>query len=273
MAIAPPKAIVTGASRGFGFALAAALGGLGWTVFIAAPDQSEADVASRRLAAQVPLGRFVALACDVRDAAQVDRLADLAATDGAIDLWINNAGLALTGQTLKQLAPADFARMIDVNLRGVFHGCRSAARIMAGRGGLIVNIHGAGSDGKPVPGMIGYATTKRAVQFFTKALAAELAGTPLSVIGISPGLVLTEGFYREHAKTAPEALAAREAVVNILADDPVTVAEWAVKMMLGSPRNGREYRWLTPAKIKRRAALRPPRDVLSANRLGGDPDA
>ena len=265
----PPArtAVVTGSTRGLGRGVAEALGRAGVSVMVNAQDGAEAAQVAAELAALVPSARFASQACDVREPVQVEALARATERElGPIDLWINNAGLALTNATLDELAPADFALMMAINLGGVMNGCQQAARAMAGRGGAIYNILGAGSDGRPVPGMIGYATTKRAVQFLTRSFAAELAGGPVIVGGLSPGLVLTEGFFREHAKTPAPVRKAREAVVNILADDVRTLAQWIVRIALTNRENGREFRWLTPAKLRRRQAAIPSRDVLAPYR-------
>src|SRR3546814_7937602 len=64
----------------------------------------------------------------------------------------------------------------------------------------IYNVFGAGSDGRPIDHMIGYSTSKRAVQFLTQPLVGEVRGLPVLVGAISPGLVMTDGFLREHAR-------------------------------------------------------------------------
>lgn len=267
MAAAPPSIVVTGGTRGLGRGIAAALGARGCKVAIAAPSAADAEAAAAELTASVPAGRYHGVGCDVRNSAQVDALSEAAmAAFGSLDVWVNNAGLALTGATLETLTPDALSLMVDINLNGTVNGCRTAVRAMRAGGGTIMNVHGAGSDGRPVPGMIGYATTKRAVQFFTTALAAELAGSAITVAAISPGLMLTEGFFREYAKIAVERRSARDKTVNILADHVSTVAGWAAKIILAGPMHGREYRWLTPAKLGRRAQAVPPRDVLAPYR-------
>src|SRR3546814_13893324 len=89
--------------------------------------------------------------------------------------------------------------MLEVNVLGTMHGCQVALQGMRAAGGAIYNVFSAGSDGRPIDHMIGYSTTKRAVQFLTQSLVGEVRGLPVLVVPISPGLVMTDGFLREHA--------------------------------------------------------------------------
>src|SRR3546814_18468874 len=99
--------------------------------------------------------------------------------------------------------------MLEVNVLGTMHGCQVALQGMRAAGGAIYNVFGAGSDGRPIDRMIGYSTTKRAVQFLTQSLVGDVRGLPVLVGAISPGLVMTDGFLREHARLphGPERLA------------------------------------------------------------------
>ncbi len=261
---APKLAVVTGATCGLGRALAVALAEAGVPVIGCAPDLgdpvTEAGDGQRAAIHMV--------ACDVTDEAQVERLWDFAATRGEVGWWINNAGLALTGQALAAMPGSDFRRMIDINLVGTMNGCRvAAAGMMRQGGGAIWNVLGAGWDGVPVPGMNGYATTKAGLTFMTRALAAEAEGQPYIVGGLSPGLVMTEGFFREHARVPAEQRAAREAVVNLIGDHAGTIADWIVEALLARHTNGAILSWLTAEKLAERRAEQPTRDILSAYRI------
>lgn len=260
----PRLAVVTGASQGLGRALAVALADAGLTVVAGAPDVIEPAVET----AGEGRGAIHNIACDVTDEAQVRRLWVIAAAFGTIGWWINNAGLALTGAPLAAMPAADFRRMVDINLIGTMNGCRVAVEGMVRQGsGEIWNVLGAGWDGDPVPGMNGYATTKAALTFLTRALAAEADGSSYIVGGLSPGLVMTEGFFREHARVSDEHRAAREAVINVIGDHPATIAHWIVDALLARQANGAILSWLTPEKIAARRAEQPPRDILSAYRI------
>lgn len=248
----PRVIVVTGASRGLGRAIADAFTSRGHTVVICAPGGEGGDV----------------LPCDIRMEDEVLALRDTAlARHGHIDWWINNAGLALTGRPLADMPSADFDRMVDINLKGTMNCCRVAIAAMQAQGhGQVWNMLGAGWDGQPVAGMNGYATTKSALTFLTAALASELVGGPVAVGAISPGLVMTEGFFREHARVAPDERAAREAVVNIIGDHPETIADWIADSLEAGQANGAVLAWLTAERIADRRAMDPPRDILSRYR-------
>jgi NAD(P)-dependent dehydrogenase (short-subunit alcohol dehydrogenase family) len=256
-------AIVTGSTKGIGRALAEALLARGVNVVISAPDAAEAQ----SCAASIPTSdaRAIGLGCDVASREQLDRLWQVASDAfGAVDIWVNNAGLALTGEAVSTLGETEFRQMLDINLVGTLLGCQVAIAGMHKHGGAIYNMLGAGADGMPVPRMAGYATSKAAVTFLTRSLAAELQGGPILVGALSPGLVITEGFLREHARTAAADRPAREKIVNIMGDHPATTGAWAARIVDTNVRHGRVFTWLTKAKIRHRAAQQPPRDVLSS---------
>ena len=261
-------AIVTGSTRGIGRALAQAMLARGINVAICSPDRSDAQRVAAMLVPGPNGARAIGVACDVTSSAALDALWDeTAGVFGGVDIFVNNAGLALTGPTLATLPEADLRRMLDNNVMGTMLGCQTALRGFAetGNHGAIYNMLGAGADGQPVPHMIGYATSKAAVTFLTRSLAAEVTGSGVIVGALSPGLVMTEGFLREHARTAQASLAGREAVVNLIGDHPETIGRWAARIVDTNRDNGRVFTWLTKARIRRRR-LGPPRDILSRYR-------
>jgi NAD(P)-dependent dehydrogenase (short-subunit alcohol dehydrogenase family) len=246
-------AVVTGAGQGLGRAIARELASVGHIVF------------GCSLKAQDNLDGVRMIACDVTDEAQVRALwKHVAAEAGRVDWWINNAGLALTGRPLNEMSGDDFGRMVAINLVGTMTACRVAiAGMVEQGGGEVWNMLGAGADGQPVAGMNGYATTKAGLTFMTRALAAEAEGRAYKVGGLSPGLVMTEGFFREHARTPLDQRPSREAVVNLIGDHPETIALWIREALEQGQENGAILTWLTPEKIAERRAEQPPRDILS----------
>ena len=262
----PRTAVVTGASQGLGAAVADAYRAAGLDVLGCGPRGPDAarEVEPR----SGGRGALYEIGCDITLPDSINRTwAAAAAIFGTVDLWINNAGLALTGASLANLPAEDFCRMVEINLIGTMNACRVAIAGMdaQGRGG-IWNVLGAGWDGTPVAGMNGYATTKAALTFMTRALASEANGCGYTVGAISPGLVMTEGFFREDRHVAAADRAARDTVINIIGDHPETIADWIVAETSRAHENGETLVWLTPEKIAERRAQQPPREILSRYR-------
>jgi len=264
--MATPTVVITGSGQGLGKGLAAAFLNHGYNVVVSSLD-ARADLAAAADLGARGRGRVIAQACDVSDRAQVQNLWDVAVrTFGAVDIWVNNAGLARGYLPIASQAPEVMDGLLRANVLGTVNGCQVAHAGMRVQGhGAIYNLAGAGSDGAYAPGMIGYATTKIAVEFFTRWFAREVAGQGVIVGSLSPGLVITEGFLREHAAVPPELRRHREAYVNAIGDHVETVAEWFVARMIANRRNGARFVWLTPRKLLVRkwlAKIRR-RDVLS----------
>jgi NAD(P)-dependent dehydrogenase (short-subunit alcohol dehydrogenase family) len=150
------KAVVTGSTKGIGFALARELVRRGHSVVITGRTQAAVNEAAERLRKEAADGVTVhGRAVDVTDAAQVEELWN-AAVDalGGVDLWINNAGVAHTTRPIVE-TPADEVRvMVTTNMLGTVYGAQVAVRGMrANGGGQVFNILGGGSDGRIRPGM------------------------------------------------------------------------------------------------------------------------
>ncbi len=268
----PPSrktAVITGSTRGIGRALAQALLARGINVVISSTKADEARAVATQLGQDAKAGAragasTLGLGCDVTRAEDVNALwAQTCVHMGGVDIWINNAGLALGGG-LMQLSDDDWRTMLDINVMGVVHGCRTAVRgfAQAERAGAIYTLLGAGADGTILPQMSGYAASKVAVTYLMTCLAEEVRDSPVLTGSLSPGLVITEGFLRENRKAggmSPE----RRAQVDLIADHPHTVGAWAARIVDTNTEHGRTFAWLTARKIRDRAR-RPARDILLA---------
>ncbi|MDB5583786.1 MAG: 3-ketoacyl-ACP reductase [Bradyrhizobium sp.] len=219
----PKVAIVTGASRGIGAAIAERLGRDGFAVIVnysgsAAP----AEEVVRKIEAAG--GRALAAKADVSDAAAVRGLFDAAeAAFGGVDVLVNNAGI----MQLARIADADdasFDRQIAVNLKGTFNTLREAGRRLRD-GGRIVNFSTSVVGTKLETYGI-YVATKAAVEALTPILAKELRGRSISVNAIAPGPTATDLFttgkspelIERFAKMPPlERLATPEDIAGVVA--------------------------------------------------------
>jgi 3-oxoacyl-[acyl-carrier protein] reductase len=188
---APRVALVTGASRGIGAAVAERLARDGFAVVVnyASAADAAADVARR---IEQRGGRAVAVRADVGDPADVRRLFDAAeAAFGGVDVLVNNAGV----MRLSPIAESDdalFDRQVAVNLRGTFNGLREGARRLRAGGRIVsfsTSVLGLRLETYGV-----YAATKAAVEALTGVLAKELRGRAITVNAVAPGPTATALF-------------------------------------------------------------------------------
>jgi 3-oxoacyl-[acyl-carrier protein] reductase len=181
-------ALVTGASRGIGAAIADHLAALGATVIGTATSDSGAAAIGERLAAQGGAGR----ALDVTDGAAVEALIEAIGKEfGALSILVNNAGIT-RDQLLMRMKDEDWQAIIDTNLSSVFRTSKAVLRgMMKARRGRIVNIASViGLTGNP--GQANYAAAKAGIIGFSKSLAREVGSRGITVNVVAPGFIDTD---------------------------------------------------------------------------------
>jgi NAD(P)-dependent dehydrogenase (short-subunit alcohol dehydrogenase family) len=183
--------VITGSTRGFGYATAQALLRVGATVVISGRSREELE---RALNGLRRLGTVDGLLCDVTVAEQVYGLAKKTVEQhGRLDIWINNAGYSWAAGRMIDFPPEQVQRMFLANDLGTFHGAQAALHYMLPRRqGTLVNLYGAGSFLRPASPTGPYAASKAWVTSFTRTLASELKGSGVALIGFSPGMLLTD---------------------------------------------------------------------------------
>jgi NAD(P)-dependent dehydrogenase (short-subunit alcohol dehydrogenase family) len=181
-------ALVTGAARGIGLAIASRLAADGARVAVLDIDAKAADAAAKKVG-----GGAIALAADVTKASEVDAaIARVVEAWGRLDILVNNAGITGRSFPIQELSDDDWSRVIDADLTSVFLCCRAAIKVMLGQGsGRIINIASiAGKEGNPT--LVPYSAAKAGVIGLTKALAKEVCTRGILVHAIAPAVIGTE---------------------------------------------------------------------------------
>jgi len=183
-------ALVTGASRGIGQAIALELAVLGATVIGTATSVAGAETISADLGEAAGKGEGCVL--EVRDAAQVESLiSHIEKTYGAVSVLVNNAGITCDNLAMR-LKDEEWDTVLDTDLKAVFRLCRSVMRgMMKARHGRIINVTSVvGHAGNP--GQVNYCAAKAGVTGMSRALARELGSRNITVNCVAPGLIDTD---------------------------------------------------------------------------------
>ena len=193
--------LVTGGTRGIGYAVAEALLRAGDRVAITGTNVDGVIKAEHALGAAGE-GRAIGIEADVRDAAAVERaMQTVIARFGGLDVLVNSAGVGV-GAPVSDLPHEEWDRIIGTNLTGTFHCCKAAIPHLRTRGGgWIVNISSLSSLG-PFPGGAAYVASKAGVNAFSDALMQELRSDNIRVTTILPGSVATGFSGRESGSGA-----------------------------------------------------------------------
>jgi 3-oxoacyl-[acyl-carrier protein] reductase len=181
-------ALVTGAARGIGLAIASRLAADGARVALLDLDGAAADAAAKKVG-----GGAMAIAADVTKASEVDAAVDRVVDAwGRLDILVNNAGITGRSFPIWELSDEDWRRVIDADLTSVFLCCRAAVKVMLRQGsGRIINIASiAGKEGNPT--LVPYSAAKAGVIGLTKALAKEVCTRGILVHAIAPAVIGTE---------------------------------------------------------------------------------
>ena len=210
-------ALVTGGSRGIGRATAAALVARGASVAITGTDERRLEEARAALSATGAGSRVLALRADVRvEADVVEALTRVVAEWGGLDILVNNAGVGGFVE-VSTMTAADWHRVIETNLTGVYHGCHAAIPHLKARGGgWIINVSSLAAK-NPFVGGAAYCASKAGLNAFSEALMQEVRHEGIRVSVVMPGSVKT-GFSSAGDGPATDWKLAPDDVAQVIVD-------------------------------------------------------
>ena len=186
-------AVVTGASKGIGAAIAEHLADAGASVVVNyASSKAGADAVVKRITAKQ--GKAIAVQADVSKPEDIQRLfAETKAAYGKLDILVNNAGI-YEFAPLENVTPEHFQKQFNLNVLGLLLTTQEAVKLIGPEGGSVINVSSVVGP-MPSPGGSVYSATKAAVDAITVSLAGELGPRKIRVNSINPGMVETEGLH------------------------------------------------------------------------------
>jgi len=239
--------VVTGSTRGYGFAIAESMLEAGASVAITGRSKEAIQQAVDRLQTK---GRVNGFVLDVREERHVYKLVkDVLKEFGQIDIWVNNAGFSNGGGMMLDMDPRDAMDMFLTNDLGVLYCTQAIMQYMAPRRqGMIVNIYGQGSFLRPATPTGLYGTTKAWITSFTRSLAKEVKGSGVQILGFSPGMLLTDMLTHPAVvgERGREMMKDFAFVLRFLAKPPKSAADALVKAVTGQRGEFAEVRMFKP---------------------------
>ena len=243
--------VITGSSKGIGFGLVQAFLGQQQAVVISGRNSTDLHSALQQLRYRFPTAQIHAVTCDVTQIHEVHTLWDEAIQQfGAVQIWINNAGSCTATLDFKDLAAADIQTVVQTNILGSMFGSQVALNGMLAQGyGQIFNMEGWGTRGEWSAGMTAYATTKRAVGYFSQALFKETKQTNIQVGTLSPGMVATDLLISSWQNGNVQHWNKMKRLFFFIIDPPEVVCRYLAQRILENKRRHSRIVWMTPLRL------------------------
>jgi NAD(P)-dependent dehydrogenase (short-subunit alcohol dehydrogenase family) len=246
--------VITGSSRGIGYALAFRFLELGCRVTLAGRSDETTSAAHRKMAEALPehAALLSSRSCDVSSVADLQALWGHASALAPVDIWINNAGISPPTRPFWDVPASALEDAVASNLTGVMLGSWVAIRGMREqKSGTIYNVLGFGADGMTYPGSLAYGASKRAVSYITKALSKEARGSGVRVCSLEPGAVRTDMVAAEWKESCATSRV-MAAFVGALALEPDEMARLLVPRLLANKRDNAVVRpWSATVSLAR----------------------
>lgn len=242
--------VITGSARGFGYAMLEDFYRNDYNVVICDINEEELKKAEEKISSISSKGKVLSYKMDVTNASDIDKtISSILGELPSIDIWINNAGVNQPSKPIWELDNKVIDRLIDIDLKGTILCSKYIMPVMLKqKSGAIYNVEGYGSNDATMTGLSIYGTSKRAVTYFTEALAKESkdAGGYVNVGKITPGIMITNFIGTSMGDGEKIELDKKtKNVYNILGDRPETIAHFMVNKIINNKKNGVKFAWLT----------------------------
>jgi len=245
--------VITGSARGLGFEMAKLFKQNNLNVVISDLYEENLMKAKEKLDKIESNSKVEYCLCNVTKSSDIMNLIEFAKEKfEKIDIWINNAGVNQPEKAIWELTEEEIDLVLDVDLKGAIIGSKLIMEEMIKNGeGAIYNIEGYGSNDAKMLGLSIYGTSKRAITYFTEALAkeSEERNTNVLVGKLSPGIMITDFIKTALGNKEKIKLSEKtKKVYNILGDYPDVVAKFLVNGILKNNKNNAKIEWLTTRK-------------------------
>lgn len=242
--------VITGSARGFGLAMHRLFRERNCHIVVNDISKEALENAKKELEGISGSGKIICVQGDITKSEDIQNIIDTTLSEtGSIDFWINNAGVNQPDQPIWELDESIINRMIEIDLKGTILCSKLVMKAMIKQGyGQIFNVEGYGSNDAVQTGLSIYGTSKRAVTYFTEALAheAEDQNTNVFVGKITPGIMITNFINTSLGDGAHIELPEKtKKVYNILGEYPETIANFMVDKILNNKKNKAQFTWLT----------------------------
>lgn len=243
--------VITGSTRGIGFAMAQSFLDQGCRVVISGRKKTSIQAAVQKLSETYDGDRVEGYPCDVTSYNALQKLWDFAVKKfGEIDIWINNAGISNELNMLWKIPAEEIQRVVETNVLGEMYGSQVALNGFIQQGfGALYNMEGMGAKkGMKVDGLSIYGATKAGLRYFNDAIIKENKSETILIGALLPGMMLTDMVMSQY-ESKPEDWKKVEGILSAISEDVQVVADWMTRKMLANKKNGVRFEYSNSFKI------------------------
>lgn len=244
--------VITGSTRGIGYGLAEQFLKKGHNVIINGTTEEGVNNAIQKLS--FTSGNLIGIVANISEKDSPEKIYTAAvAKFNTIDIWINNAGVSNEYKQTYNQCFEEIKKVFDINIMGLVNATIYIYNKFNEQGyGKIFNMEGLGSNGRTIPKMAVYGTSKRAVNYFNKAFAKEIKNSNIQLGTISPGMVITDLLKNSINQGTIEEINQSKRIFNMLGEKVTVVTDFLAKKILQCNKNYCRINYMSTGKLIKR---------------------